>query len=71
MHNLYEIFDDYSKKLLEKYNIKVEDKILSEEEYHSFLRETNKMAIEDMEEIYDYLDDYFAEQEEQEKESTQ
>lgn len=71
MHNLYEIFDDYSKKLLEKYDIKVEDKLLSKEEYHSFLRETNKMTIEDMEKIYDYLDDYFAEEEEKENKGTQ
>ena len=70
MHNLYEIFDNYSKKLLEKYDIKIEDKLLSKE-YLLFLDETDKMTVEDMEKIYDYLDDYFAEKEGQRKESTQ
>jgi len=60
---LYNIFNNDYKKLLEKYDIKLEDKEYDEKEYNDFLKLTNKMAIEDMERIYDYLDDYLAEEE--------
>ena len=60
---LNNIFNNDYKKILEKYNIKLEDKEYNEKEYTDFLRATNKMSIEDMERIYDYLDDYFVEEE--------
>ncbi len=61
MYNLFEIFDDYHKDLLKKYNIEIKNKNINEEDYTKFLSQTNKMSIEDMEDIYDYLDDYFKE----------
>ena len=68
MINLYEVFDNEHKELLKKYGIEVNDLLLNSNEYELFLSKTNKMSIEDMEKIYDYLDDYFIEQEK--KEST-
>ena len=62
MKNLYEIFDDYHKELLKKYDIEVKDVLLNDNEYELFLKKTNKMSIEDMEKIYDYLDNYFSKQ---------
>ena len=62
MYNLFEIFDDYHKNLLKKYNIEIKNTDINEEEYTKFLSQTNKMSIEDMEDIYDYLDDYFEEE---------
>ena len=62
MYNLYEIFDDYCKELLKKYNIEIKNEDIDEDGYTKFLSQTNKMSIEDMEYIYDYLDDYFKEQ---------
>lgn len=63
-YNLYEIFDSYHKELLKKYKIEVKNKDINEQEYNEFLSLTNKMSSEDMEKIYDYLDDYFKEKEE-------
>ena len=59
MYNLFNIFDDEMKEVLKKYNINIENKKIDEDEYTNFLKLTNKMGIEDMERIYDYLDDYF------------
>lgn len=59
MYNLFNIFDDEIKKILKTYNINVENKNIDEDEYTNFLKLTNQMRIEDMERIYDYLDDYF------------
>lgn len=63
MINLYEVFDDEHKELLKKYGIEVRDISLNSNEYELFLSKTNRMSIADMEKIYDYLDDYFIEQE--------
>lgn len=63
MINLYEVFDDEHKELLKKYGIEVRDVSLNSNEYELFLSKTNKMSIEDMEKIYDYLDDYFKKEE--------
>ena len=63
-YNLYEIFDSYHKELLKKYKIEIKNIDINEQEYKEFLSSTNKMSSEDMEKIYDYLDDYFKGKEE-------
>lgn len=63
MYNLFNIFDDEMKELLKTYNINVENKNIDADEYTNFLKLTNQMRIEDMERIYDYLDDYFIQNE--------
>ena len=60
--NLYYVFNNEYKEILKKYNIFLEDKNYSKDEYEDFLKSTNKMEISDMEKIYDRLDDYFIEQ---------
>lgn len=60
--NLYYVFNNEYKEILKKYNIVLENKNYSKEEYEDFLKLTNKMDISDMEKIYDRLDDYFIEQ---------
>ena len=63
MLNLYEIFDYEHRKLLEEYGIEVKNALIDDGEYTDFLKKTDIMSMEDMEDIYDYLDDYFAKQE--------
>lgn len=69
MVNLFDVYDEYYRDIIKKYNIEIENRLINNEEYDDFLNSTNRMTIEDMEKVYDRLDDYWAEQEE--KDSTQ
>lgn len=62
--NLNRVFSERQKKILKKAGANIEDKELEEEEilrFNRFIAFNGKLTMEEQEEIFDTMDDYYNE----------